>query len=114
MVEQVAQRLGFGGCGQGKQCRGEFIDMLLQRGLRVIEQQCQRTQGLRLHGGGNGFGHDQTSRMAMVRRFLALNSEGALSPSEQPLPKVKPQDPLRSKAFSAYSRWVVGMTKRSS
>jgi hypothetical protein len=33
---------------------------------------------------------------------------------EQPLPKVKPQADFGSKAFSAYSRCVVGMTKRSS
>ena len=37
-----------------------------------------------------------------------------LSPSEQPLPKLKPHDPLSPNAFSAYSRCVVGMTKRSS
>ena len=33
---------------------------------------------------------------------------------EHPLPKVKPQADFRSKVFSAYSRWVLGITKRSS
>ena len=43
-----------------------------------------------------------------------LSGEGHLVPSEQPLPNEKPQPPRTLKAFSAYSRCVEGMTKRSS
>src|SRR5262249_50818441 len=42
------------------------------------------------------------------------NRPNSLVPLEQPLPKLKPHEFFRSNAFSAYSRWVVGMTKRSS
>jgi hypothetical protein len=52
--------------------------------------------------------------MGMVRFFSLPNRLVSVTPSEQPLPKLKPQPPRTLKAFSAYSRCVVGMTKRSS
>ena len=50
----------------------------------------------------------------MVRFFSLPKRLVSVLPSEQPLPKVKPQPPRTLNVFSAYSRWVDGMTKRSS
>ena len=59
--------------------------------------------------------HDQTSALiGMVRRLVPPNRLVSLAPSEQPLPNEKPQPPRTSKVFSAYSRCVLGITKRSS
>src|SRR5680860_166277 len=58
--------------------------------------------------------HGQTSAlMGMVRLLVPPNRLTLLAPSEQPLPNEKPQPPRRSKVFSAYSRCVLGITKRS-
>src|SRR3569832_921766 len=48
--------------------------------------------------------------------FLRLPNRVVLgeTPSEQPLPKVKPQLDFSSKVLIVSSRWVVGTTKRSS
>jgi hypothetical protein len=59
--------------------------------------------------------HDHSSAlMGMVRFFSLPKRLVSVTPSLQPLPKLKPQPPRTLKAFSAYSRCVVGMTKRSS
>ena len=59
--------------------------------------------------------HGQTSSlMGMVRFFSLPKRLVSLLPSEQPLPNEKPQLPRTLKVFSAYSRCVLGMTKRSS
>jgi hypothetical protein len=52
--------------------------------------------------------------IGIVRFFSLPNRLVSVTPSLQPLPKEKPQPPRTLKAFSAYSRCVVGMTKRSS
>jgi hypothetical protein len=91
-----------------------------QRGVGVAQQQGQGAQAAR--GAGLGLGGVV---MGMLMRLtpapdrdgaflLAPNRLVSLAPSEQPLPKEKPQPPRTSKAFSAYSRCAEGITKRSS
>ena len=83
--------------------------------IGVAEQRRQHAQALRGGSGRFGCEHGQTSaRIGIVRFFSPPNRLVSLVPSEQPLPKLKPQPPRTLKAFSAYSRWVVGITKRSS
>jgi hypothetical protein len=52
--------------------------------------------------------------IGIVRFFSLPNRLVSVTPSLQPLPNEKPQPPRTLNAFSAYSRWVVGITKRSS
>ena len=73
---------------------------------RVGEQRGEGAQGQRS-------GHHALSLIGMIF-FLPPKRLVSVAPSEQPLPNEKPQPPRRSYAFSAYSRCVVGMTKRSS
>jgi len=104
-------------------CSGHHIFLvqhLHQRGqlraqcrIRVAQQQGQGAQGISLvfHGYSPAYNMDL---MGMVRVLLPPNRLVSVAPSEQPLPNEKPQPPRRSNAFSAYSRWLLGMTKRSS
>src|SRR5262249_25622834 len=87
-------------------CGGKFVQIGQQLRLGVGEQERQCLEGL----------HCPASVGCLTPwRCLGLpNKPTSLAPPEQPLPKLKPQELLRSKAFSAYSRCVVGMTKRSS
>ena len=86
-----------------------------QLGVGVAEQMGQHAQRL---GGGTLGGVErfiQTSALIGIVRFFSLpNRLVSVTPSLQPLPKLKPQPPRTLNAFSAYSRCVVGMTKRSS
>jgi hypothetical protein len=84
--------------------------------VRVTEQSRQHAQRpMAAAGGVSKSGMTQISALiGMVRRLPPPNRLVSLAPSEQPLPKEKPQPPRTSKVFSAYSRWLVGMTKRSS
>ena len=91
-----------------------------QLGVGIAEQPGQRAQrarrGLRAaRKGCREQAHGQISAwIGMVRRFSLPNRLVSPVPSEQPLPKLKPQPPRTLKVFSAYSRCVLGMTKRSS
>lgn len=103
--EQRRQR---GGIGR-RQRRPQFGQRRHHLGLGIGQQ-----------GGKHGIGHRLRCTSMNVTgcsarsRGGAPNNEVCETPFEQPSPKVKPQEPFRSKAFSAYSRWAVGMTKRSS
>ena len=86
----------------------------------IAQQVAQGAQG-QAHRGrvllehGDSFRVAQTvALMGMVRGFLPPNMLTSVAPSEQPLPNEKPQPPRMSNAFSAYSRWADGITKRSS
>jgi len=87
-----------------------------QHGVGVGEQARQHAQRARHRARcGPEEAHVQISAlMGMVRRFSLPKRLVSPMPSLQPLPKLKPQPPRTLKAFSAYSRCVVGMTKRSS
>ncbi len=81
----------------------------------IAEQGRQHAHALGHRQGGIQSEHGQISAlMGMVRFFSLPNRLVSLVPSEQPLPKLKPQPPRTLKVFSAYSRCVVGITKRSS
>ena len=84
-------------------------------GIGVGEQGGQHAQRA---GRGDGSGqseHVHTFALIGIVRFFSLPKRlVSLMPSEQPLPNEKPQPPRTLNAFSAYSRCVDGMTKRSS
>ena len=109
--------------GQARRADGAFLAQQLlhlgqvaaQRRVGVTEQRCQHAQGLHHRHRGVRGKHDQTSALMGMVRFLSLPKRlTSVLPSEQPLPKLKPQPPRTLKVFSAYSRCVVGITKRSS
>ena len=120
--ELVAQRLQFAQTFRlERMLHGQCVGQLGQHGAQVrvgvADQPAQRAQCQAQGSGGlvEHAGAPQTmALMGMVRGFLPPKMLTSLEPSEQPLPNEKPQPPRTSKAFSAYSRCVVGMTKRSS
>lgn len=81
-----------------------------QQLVRILHQQADHFEDL--HYSPSALSRTSVMLMASIR--LLLNRLNLLSEPWQPSPKVKPQ-PLRSaKASPAISRWLVGMTKRSS
>src|SRR5690606_13043212 len=85
----------------------QFAQVCAPLGVGVAQQVRERTQ--RQAGGLH-----TVALMGMVRFFSLPKRLVSVTPSLQPLPKLKPQPPRTLKAFSAYSRCVVGITKRSS
>ncbi len=127
-VEQLHE-LGFGvqrvAAGQALQQRvqlgqpagrqGAFLVQRRAEFAKVRTQFCVRVaQQVREHPQGQWEGLHTVALMGMVRFFSLPKRLVSVTPSLQPLPKLKPQPPRTLKAFSAYSRCVVGMTKRSS
>ena len=88
------------------QLLGQLRTMGDQLCFGIAQQKREYLEGLHQRG--------STGCLTPWRCFGRPNSSGPLVPPEQPLLKLKPQEFLRSKASSAYSRWVVGITKRSS
>src|SRR6185503_13811828 len=79
-----------------------------EQGREHAQRLCRRTRGIQRE-------HGQTSALiGIVRRFSLPNRLVSPVPSEQPLPNEKPQPPRTLNVFSAYSRCVLGITKRSS
>ena len=73
--------------------------------IRISKQRRQHAQALAHRSRRIQCEHGQTSAlMGMVRFFSLPNRLVSLVPSEQPLPKLKPQPPRTLKVFSAYSR----------
>ena len=115
--ELGGQRLDLAAAGGGQGGFGieggdDLRRELAQPRIGIPEEQRERAQGVldRLHT--QAF----STEIGMVRFFVPPNSDTSLvaAPSEQPLPKEKPQPPFMSKVSSAYSRCEDGMTKRSS
>lgn len=113
----------FGQRGLVMQRAAQLGQVLAQLGVGITQQPGERTQAAR-HGlgrvaedvqhGGVSFRAQMSALMGMVRRFSLPNRLVSPTPSEQPLPKLKPQPPRTLNAFSAYSRWALGITNRSS
>ena len=103
-------------CAFFAQRRLQFRQVGTQFGVWIAQQVGQHTQAHRHWlGRGGKEAHVQTpALMGMVRFFSVPKRLVSVTPSLHPLPKLKPQPPRTLKAFSAYSRCVVGMTKRSS
>ena len=85
-------------------------------GVRVAQQPGERAQRVRhLRCPRIASRHGYTVALMGIVRFFSLPKRLVSdTPSLQPLPNEKPQPPRTLNAFSAYSRCVVGMTKRSS
>ena len=85
-------------------------------GVGVAQQPGQRAQRMRHLRWGRVEGlHRHTVALIGIVRFFSLPKRlVSETPSLQPLPNEKPQPPRTLNAFSAYSRCVVGITKRSS
>ena len=89
--------------------------VLAQIHVRVVEQARQHAQRMGHAWRSVEHAHRQISALiGMVRRFSVPNRLVSDVPSEHPLPNEKPQPPRTLNVFSAYSRCVLGMTKRSS
>src|SRR5690606_5582910 len=109
VAEENAQCLGifFIQVFRGRERIKEFLLMLRQRGIRVLQQ--TRNNHEFNHGCGSVL---LVTSMASMRRLLhRLN---LLSDPWQPSPKLKPQPFFSGKASRASSRWLLGTTKRSS
>ena len=76
---------------------------------RVVQQRAQGLEGL--HRQASTF-RERPPAVGPTRTSWLNRS--TLLPPVQPSPKLKPHSPRRSNASSANSRWVVGMTNRSS
>ncbi len=87
-----------------------------QLGVGVAQQPGQRAQRVShsRRGGVEEIHRYTVALMGIVRFFSLPKRLVSDTPSLQPLPKEKPQPPRTLNAFSAYSRCVVGITKRSS
>ena len=90
---------------------GHFLSQIL---IRIGQQQGQSAQGISTIFHGKSPDAQTMALMGIVRVLVPPNKLTSLVPSEQPLPNENPQPPRRSKVFSAYSRWVLGITNRSS
>ena len=119
--ELANQRVQFGqpaGVERGLGAQGvtQLRQQRAQLGVGVAQQpgQCaQRMRHLRW-GRVEGLHRHTVALMGIVRFFSLPKRLVSDTPSLQPLPNEKPQPPRTLNAFSAYSRCVVGITKRSS